>query len=691
MAARRVIQTFKPSHEWHNSPPGLGDFIRGTCHLHAILNQTGVELRVDMSRTGFAGLIVQDPALFVAGDPERIAQAEEYFSDHAAMRHRLQAFVLSDEPELYLCTNAGAWNCMQLPERTHAAMQAFYRFTPDVEDALAQALPVQDYEVLSIRCGDRFYGADGRPDQGMLQTLCRLVEHDVLPATRHPLVVTSDCHQLKLDLASRYGLLMLSHRSRHGAFDDQVMPVAVDMGLLRHSKANHHINAWARWWSGFSHYTSMLAGVGGLNFRVPAFECEAFSADGGVAVSHAIGAAPSLTTAASDALARDNLALADHLWRKAIERHPGHTQAMCELGRMAMRLRRSEIAGHLFGRAAALRPDDEQARAWLADARAATAARPAAIAAAPHKLSLITVCGGTFWDDVDHVLGQLLVADLTGRTPVVHWGRRSRFASAADADANAFEQFFEPVSDATLAGACSAARNFFPAGWTPDRLHDDRPTPGTGPGPHLSHLHLLARDEDVVVADFDVRVVDLLPWIESNSDHHGLDLVATCRRLAARYLRLRAPLRARVEAIEREQMIGRRWIAVHVPGEDAPGSTRVLGPLHAPVHERVSARLASDPEAGLLILTDSQAVADDFRTRHRVPAIVRIVGRGAPREAGEAEAIDGFLAARCEAFVGSGASPLSAAVRSLKPWRHDAFELVGPDTSAVRCQRQHRW
>ena len=71
--------------------------------------------------------------------------------------------------------------------------------------------------------------------------------------------------------------------------------------------------------------------------------------------------------------------------------------------------------------------------------------------------------------------------------------------------------------------------------------------------------------------------------------------------------------------------------------------------------------------------------------------LLRLVGRGAPRETGEAEAIDGFLAARCEAFVGSGASPLSAAVRSLKPWRHDAFELVGPDTSAVRCQRQHRW
>ncbi len=691
MAARRVIQTFKPSHEWHNSPPGLGDFIRGACHLHAILNQTGVELRVDMSRTGFAGLIVQDPGLFVAGDPERIAQAEEFFSDHTAMRHRLQAFVLSGETELYICTNAGAWNCMQLPERTHEAMQAFYRFTPHVENALAQALPVQDYEVLSIRCGDRFYGVDGRPDEGMFQTLCRLVEHDVLPATRHPLVITSDCHQLKLDLAARYGLLMLSHRSRHGAFDDQVTPVAVDMCLLRHSKANHHINAWARWWSGFSHYTSMLAGVGGLNFRVPAFECEAFSADGRVAVSPAIGAAPSLTAAASDALGRGNLALADHLFRKAIDRHPGDTQAMCQLGQMAVGLRRSEIAGHLFGRAAALRPEDAQIRAWLAAARSTAAARPAASAAAPDKLSLITVCGGGFWDDVDHVLGQLLVADLSGRKPVVHWGRRSRFAEPADADANAFEQFFEPVSDATLAGDCSSAQAFFPAEWTRDSLHDDRPAPSTGPGPRLSHLHLLARDEDVVVGDFDARVVDLLPWIESRSHCHGLDLVATYRRLAARYLRLRAPLQGRVEAIEREQMVGRRWIAVHLPGDDKPASTRLFGPLHAAAHERVSARLASDPEAGLLILTDSQAVADDVRARHGVPAIVRLSGRSAPREAGESQAIDGFLAARCEAFVGSGASALSTVVRALKPWRADAFELIGPDATAVRCQRQHRW
>ena len=32
-----------------------------------------------------------------------------------------------------------------------------------------------------------------------------------------------------------------------------------------------------------------------------------------------------------------------------------------------------------------------------------------------------------FWSDVEHVIGALLLAEMTGRTPVVHWGGNSYF------------------------------------------------------------------------------------------------------------------------------------------------------------------------------------------------------------------------------------------------------------------------
>jgi hypothetical protein len=704
MPVKRVIQTFKPSGEWRNSPPGLGDFIRGACHLHEMLNHSGIELRIDVSRTGFARLLVQDPELFIAGDPQRIAQAEEYFTDHVAMRARLQAFLASDETELYICTNAGAWNRTTLPERTRAAMQGFYRFVPEVENALAQGLPVQDYEVLSIRCGDRFYGADGRPDDGIFRTICSLIENDVLPAASHPVVVTSDCHELKLDLARRYGLLMLSHRSRHGAFDDEVMPVAVDMCLLRHSKANHHINAWASWWSGFSHYTSILSDVGGLNFRAPLFACEAIGAEGSLAVSPALGSASavSLTNAANEALGRGNLQLADSLCRTALERDPDDVVALCVRGHLALGLRRGEVAENLFARALALRPQAQQVRQWLEAARAASAAADAN-GKATGKLLLIKAWGGEFWEDVDHVLGQLLVAELTGRTPVVHWGRNSRFAGPGAG--NAFDAFFESVSSATLDADCATAASFFPGKWTHDNLREEDLAKYSGPGSRLSPLHFLGRDEHVAVGDFQTRVVDLLPWIESRSDHHGLELASVYRRLSARYLRLQPALLARVDAFQRDRMAGRRWLAVHARGDDKAAGTRDLAPAHASLHALVAARLASDPEMGVLVITDSHAVADDFRARHGARVLLRSVARDARaagetargevadgrRDRGESAAIDAFLAARCDAFIGSGASAFSTAVRHLKAWAPGGFELIGPDVTAAPGRMLHRW
>ena len=676
-----VIQTFKPSGQWYSSPPGLGDFIRGACHVHEMLDGTGIELRVDLSRTGFAKFIEHDPALLFTGTADDIAEAEEFFNDEVALRLRLQAFLASDETELYVSTNAGAWNRTTLPERTRAAMQPLYRFTADIESELAQGLPVQDYEVLSIRCGDRFYGADGRPDDVAFRAICALIEHDVLPAAAHPVVITSDCHELKLDLAQRFGLLMLAHRSRHGAFDDQVRPVAVDMCLLRHSRANHHINAWAGWWSGFSHYTSMLSGVGGLNFRAPHFECEAVVPEGGLAVSPSVGmsAGASLARAANDALGRGNLALADDLSAKALAQQPDDVFALCLRGHLALGLGRHAIAAPLFARALERQPDSAQIAQWLETARAGRAP------AVPGRLLLAKAWGGDFWTDVDHVLGQALLAELSGRTPVVHWGANSRFGGGADTDA--FAGFFEPLSDATLAGDCQPAASFFPAKWNAANLRTEGLDRLAGAGARMSPLHLLARDEAVVVGDFKSAIGELLAWIEPGSEYHGLDADAVRRRLAARYLRPQPALCARIEQFQREHLAGRRWLAVHARGDEPAGGTRDLAPARAAVHARVDARLAQRPELGVLLVTDSDAVAADFRARHGAGVTVfDLRAHGV-----EAEAVAAYVAADCDAFVGAGAAMLSASVRSLKEWPADSFELIGQDIVARPGQLLHRW
>ena len=104
---KKIIQTYKSGRHWINSPPGLGDFMRGTCHLFEKLEGTGVELKVDISQTEFSKLIDFDPSFFHAGEECKIADAEEFFENHENLHTRIDRFLSSQEEELYLCTNLG--------------------------------------------------------------------------------------------------------------------------------------------------------------------------------------------------------------------------------------------------------------------------------------------------------------------------------------------------------------------------------------------------------------------------------------------------------------------------------------------------------------------------------------------------------------------------------------------------------
>ncbi|MFH1020476.1 MAG: hypothetical protein V1782_07685, partial [Pseudomonadota bacterium] len=47
------------------------------------------------------------------------------------------------------------------------------------------------------------------------------------------------------------------------------------------------------------------------------------------------------------------------------------------------------------------------------------------------KFLLIKAWGFGFWSDVSQILGQLLLAELTNRTPIIHWGSNSLFTDDA--------------------------------------------------------------------------------------------------------------------------------------------------------------------------------------------------------------------------------------------------------------------
>lgn len=56
------------------------------------------------------------------------------------------------------------------------------------------------------------------------------------------------------------------------------------------------------------------------------------------------------------------------------------------------------------------------------------------------RFMLIREIGAGMWNELHHVLGQLLAAEIQQRIPVVYWGKGSLYAPSDDS--NAFEQFF---------------------------------------------------------------------------------------------------------------------------------------------------------------------------------------------------------------------------------------------------------
>lgn len=157
---------------------------------------------------------------------------------------------------------------------TRTFMADVFNFNESVTWCTAIHIPVDFYEVLSIRYGGKFYGQTKHIFDSILTTqLSNIIENSILTNLRHPLVSTSDSYLLKKELVDKY-FLILPHYSENSAFDAALYPVCVDMNLLENPKFNYHINLWANWWSGLSHYISLIISLPSVNFHAPDFSRE---------------------------------------------------------------------------------------------------------------------------------------------------------------------------------------------------------------------------------------------------------------------------------------------------------------------------------------------------------------------------------------------------------------------------------
>src|ERR1051325_2854172 len=127
-----------------------------------------------------------------------------------------------------------------------------------------------------------------------------------------------------------------------------------------------------------------------------------------------------------------NLCLVNILCNAILQSGERPLLAVSLLAMVAMHLREYKVATDLLREVQAQTPGDIHLRQHLDMAKKLAREQALQRPDGRKRYLVIKPWGYGFCSDLDHVLGALLLAEMTGRTPIVHWGAGSRFRDEAE-------------------------------------------------------------------------------------------------------------------------------------------------------------------------------------------------------------------------------------------------------------------
>ena len=298
--------------------------------------------------------------------------------------------------------------------------------------------------------------------------------------------------------------------------------------------------------------------------------------------------------------------------------------------------------------------------------------------------------GFGFWSDVDHVLGVLLLAEITGRIPLVHWGDNSLFGRRDGQEA--FSRFFKPVSKVSVDGLIGKGLSYYGPEWDDSNLRAPFvPNVGTPALRKSSGEDLLDREENILVSKTHVRVMDFVDRLPQAHTLHGANAKQAYGFLFDKYLIPNAEIASAADDFYAEKLSGNQCIAVHCRGTD---KRREVGDLLDQVNDSYFSLL--DPLKGrddwrIFVMTESQTILDQFVEKFGDKIVTTECQRTSGDEGlhyldemdgvalGQEVLLDALIATKADRFLGNGASGVSAAVDLMKDWPEGASALVIPN------------
>lgn len=304
------------------------------------------------------------------------------------------------------------------------------------------------------------------------------------------------------------------------------------------------------------------------------------------------------------------------------------------------------------------------------------------------KFLLIKAWGWGFWADMDHLIGQLLVAELTNRIPVVSWGTNSLYSDTILT--NAFELYYEPVSNYTLQQVARPEFTYYPPIWNYVNIMIEDLDKITYTYRDLGNM--MSSDANVVVSDVHYFARPIMEYIKKDHWAYGLTPVQIYRRLIKKYLRLKPDITKRVEEFYNQYLKDNTPVlGVHVRGTDKIIEVANLPYLNKRYHHEIKKYLKNFDIKKILVITDSQEILDEYKEKYGDLVISTDAKRSESnseytatqvdnyfnrRSKGVEVLVDTYLAAKCDYFIGNGYSNVSFSVNRLKEWQESHITLL---------------
>ena len=317
------------------------------------------------------------------------------------------------------------------------------------------------------------------------------------------------------------------------------------------------------------------------------------------------------------------------------------------------------------------------------------------------KYLLIKAWGYGFFSDVDHVLGQLLISELTERLPIVYWGKNSLFGDGTEV--NAFEHYFESFSKLSINEFQKNTFSYWPPKWNNANLKFKEVNKWQGPYSRIAGQYLLNRPENVVISDFHSGIVDIKPWIPSNHPMFKLSINEIYYYLVNKYLHPKNLINKRVDSFLHNKLMNSAFIAVHARGSDKALELKNLNSVNKQYEYIINKKILIDPSLKIFLMTDDTRILNRYYELYGDKVIVTKSQRTNDNtgvhyknssnslELGLEVMTDVYIAAKAKTFIGNGWSNTSQIVRYLKRWSEKDIHFIGPEINLSTNTFLHNW